>query len=49
MVREDLRFDATLRTDENDVVPEISSDARERKRGHEVSAGTAAGDEELHE
>ncbi len=43
MVREDLRFDATLGSHQDNVVSLSSRDVRERERGHEVAAGAAAG------
>jgi len=48
MVREDLRFDATLGSHQDNVVSLSSRDVRERERGHEVAAGAAAGDEKPH-
>jgi hypothetical protein len=49
MPRQDSRFDAALGADENDFVTEISGDAGERERRHEMAASAAACDEKFHD
>jgi len=44
MARQDLRFDASLGADENDLMTCIRRYTRQRQRGHEMAAGAAAGD-----
>ncbi len=49
MVRQDLRFDATLGSYQHNVVALIGCHSGEGESRHQVAAGAAAGDEDLHE